>query len=107
MIIIDPLSAVVKLIGVWRESKQAQAWARLLGSMLFSGLIAFLGSAGSALVAGQGLLVGLGYGLLAAATSLLALFVASPLTRGMMISVPKGVIERFQSSDDQVKITRQ
>ncbi|MCI0402669.1 MAG: hypothetical protein L0212_04005 [Acidobacteria bacterium] len=107
MILIDPGSALVKLFTAWRQSKQAQAWARLLFSMLFSGLISFLGAAGTALVGGEGLLVSLGYGMVAAAGVLFSLFLASPLTRGMMISVPRQIVERHQEQSDQVTIHRQ
>lgn len=105
MLIIDPLGAVVSLFEVFKKSKRARAWASLLFSMAFSGLIGFLGGMGAALVAGEGFLFSLGSGLLVAAGSLLSLFLASPLTRGMMISVPKQVVEAHQEGDDQVKIT--
>lgn len=105
MIIIDPLSAAVKLLDVFKKSKRAIAWMQLLGSMFFSALIAFLGAGGLALMDGHGLLWSLGAGMLAAALSLLSLFTVSPLTRGMMVSVPKKVVEAHQEQDtDQVVI---
>lgn len=107
MILIDPGSVLVKLFTAWRQSKQAQAWARLLFSMLFSGLISFLGAAGTALVGGEGLVVSLGYGMVAAAGALFSLFLVSPLTRGMMASVPRSVVEAHQNKPDQVTIHRQ
>lgn len=95
----DLASAGVQLFAWWRGAKQLKAWLSLLASMVFSGVIAFLSGMGSALVAGKSFLVSFGWGELAAAGVLLALFVRSPLTRGLLIVVPAEASKALEELD--------
>ena len=95
----DPASLVVTIFAAWKEAKRAHQWGRLLFGMLFSGTIGFLGTAGGSLAAGTEPWIAIGHGMMAAATVLLGLFVASPLTRKMSISVPKEVVEKLHKGN--------
>ena len=103
MLILDPLGAIVKFIEIWRRGGEEKKWAELYFSLWFAAIVAFLSTTGGWLAVGSGLLVSVGYGMLASATSLAAIWLASPLTRGMTTSLPKKVVEEIQKLED-VKI---
>ena len=98
---------VVSIVAAWSDAKTAHAWMRLVFSMIFSGVIAYYGAAGAALISGTSELLAKGYGYLAVAVSLLSVFVASPLTRGMMISIPQSVVKRLHEQAAQTTIRRE
>lgn len=92
--VFDLPGALVKGIALWKQGKRAQKWARLIFTMLFSATVGFLSAMGGALVASEPFLVAFGAGMLAAAAGLVAVFMASPLTRGMVAAIPKDVMDR-------------
>lgn len=100
MLVLDPLGAIVKFIEVWRRGGEEKKWAELYFSLWFAAIVAFLSTTGGWLSAGSAWSVSIGYGMIAAATSLTAIWLASPLTRGMTASIPKKVIEEVQKLDD-------
>lgn len=91
--VFDLPGALVKGIALWKQGKRAQKWARLIFTMLFSATVGFLSGMGGALVATEPFLVALGAGMLGAAAGLVAVFLASPLTRGMVAAIPRDVME--------------
>ena len=95
----DLASLITGFWGEWKKAKRARAWCRLLFGMLFSGTIGFLGTAGGSLAVGTEPWIAIGHGMIASATVLLGLFVASPLTRKMSISVPKEVVEELHKGN--------
>ncbi len=103
---LDIGSAVVKFFAEWKKAKRAHKCGRLLFGMLFSGVIAFLWRAGDLLAAGSAPWVAIGNGMTASAVVLLALFVASPLTRKMAISIPSVVVEKMHK-EGQTTIHRE
>jgi hypothetical protein len=107
MFTLDPLGFVAQLIAGYREAKILQQWLRLVGSMVFSAIISYFGVAGLSLRMDESMLLARGAGYLAVAVSVLSLFCASPLTRGMMVSVPQSVVKKMHEGQGQVTISRE
>lgn len=106
----NPFTAVAALIvglkaekHLWQEVRK---WLSLIFSMIFSGLVAFLFVTGGMLLSGQNILESLGGGFVAVGTSLLALFLKSPLTRGLMISIPQEAVRELHEKGNQATIDR-
>ncbi len=93
------LSAIVGLYKVIKSEQRMWAWGRLVFGMTFSAVTAGLFTCGSALVAGSTFLFALGAGLVSAASISWVLFLRSPLTKGMMASMPQGLAAKVQETD--------
>ena len=104
MLTFDPLASVVALIKMFREGKEEAAWARLIFTMELSATVALMGMTGLNLIAGKGLLISLGYGLISSAAILAYLFTTSPLTRGMVAAFPQEIIEWLQTKLNPTRI---
>lgn len=106
MIALNPLGFIAQLIAGYRIAKGLQAWLRLAAGMALSAIIAFLGTTGLSLLNGATWPYAIGAGMVATAVALLSLFTASPLTRGMAISIPQNVVRRLHEEQDQTTIHR-
>jgi hypothetical protein len=88
----DPFSGAVALVVGLIRTHRLNEWARLCFAMLWSYWTAFSFAMGTALVAAQPLPVALGSGMLTGAGAACFLFLRSPLTKGLMIAVPKELL---------------
>jgi hypothetical protein len=103
---LDPIGGGVNLvIGLIRTHKLNE-WAKLCFAMTWSYMTAFSFAAGSALVAHQPLLVAVGSGMVTGASVVCFLFARSPLTKNLMVSVPRDLIVEAESKDELLTIER-
>lgn len=106
MITFDLGNVLVNLWSSWKRDKEWQAWLRLILSTIYSGVIAFLGTDGLALVAGAHWLVALGSGMIAAAASVTGVLLSTQQGRSISLSLPRAVVTEVQKeqNDGQVNI---
>jgi hypothetical protein len=103
---LDPISAAVNLaIGLIRTHKLNE-WAKLCFAMTWSYLTSFSFATGAALVAHQPALVSIGSGMVAGASVACFLFARSPLTKGLMVSLPRELIVEAEGNQPLVTIER-
>ncbi len=103
---LDPISGAVSLvIGLIRTHKLNE-WAKLCFAMTWSYLAAFSFTTGTALVAHQPALVAIGSGMVAGAGVMSFLFARSPLTRNLMVSLPRDLIVEAEGNQNLVTIER-
>ena len=103
---LDPITGAINLaIGLIRTHKLNE-WAKLCFAMTWSYLTAFSFAAGSALVAHQPALVAIGSGMVAGASVACFLFARSPLTKGLMVSLPKELIVEAEGNQELVTMER-
>lgn len=88
---LDPFRALGEIVVGLHRTGKLNKWFELLFSMFWSYGVAFSFAMGTALRLGDSALPALGAGLIAGAGAVCAVFFASPLTRGMVVSVPRGV----------------
>lgn len=85
----DPFQALAKtILGIW-EGKKIQQWAILLFEIALSGILGFLLACGGCLVSGTRVSLAIGSGMISAAVGMLLVFQRSPLTKGMLLVIPK------------------
>lgn len=97
MIHLDLPGAALKTYAAMRED--VRGWPQLILGAYFSGLIAFLGIAGGALVSGKPFLVGAGAGMVAAAAAIGAVLLSDEKGRQLLISLPRPVTEAIQEAE--------
>jgi hypothetical protein len=103
---LDPISGGVNLvIGLIRTHKLNE-WAKLCFAMTWSYATAFSFATGSALVAREPLLVAIGSGMVVGASVACFLFARSPLTKNLMVSVPRELILDAEGTQQLVTIER-
>jgi hypothetical protein len=103
---LDPIGGGVGLvIGLIRTHKLNE-WAKLCFAMTWSYMTAFSFATGSALVAQQPLLVAVGSGMVVGASVVCFLFARSPLTKDLMVSVPRDLIVGAEGKQELVTIER-
>lgn len=103
---VDPIGGAVSLvIGLIRTHKLNE-WAKLCFAMVWSYVAAFSFAAGSALVARQPALVAAGSGMVAGACVMCFLFARSPLTKNLMVSVPRDLIAEAEGEGGLVTIEK-
>src|SRR4051812_9155133 len=88
----DPLSAIGNLVVGLIRTHHLNEWARLCFAMTWSYGTAFSFGAGAALVAHNSPAAAIGAGLVAAASAVCFLFARSPLTRNLMVAVPRELV---------------
>jgi ABC-type multidrug transport system permease subunit len=81
----DTLGTVI--VGVYRTGKM-QAWAKLAASCIATAFVSFWGTLGITLMSGKPMAYAIGAASLSMALSFLALWVRSPLTKGIPILYP-------------------
>jgi len=86
------------ITGLIREHKLDQ-WGRLFISLASSYFVGFNAAGGAALIAGHGLLLALGAGMLGGVCSFVFIYVRSPLTKNIPIAIPASVIVQAEASD--------
>ncbi len=102
----DPVGGLAGLIvGLIRTHKLDQ-WARLCFAMLWSYCTAFSFAAGTALAAGHAASVAIGSGMVAGASVSCFLFARSPLTTGLMVSVPRELVLESETRENLVTIKK-
>ncbi len=100
------MGALVQLfIGLIRTHHLDQ-WARLCFAMTWSYTTAFSFATGAALLAHQPVAAAVGAGLVAGAAAALFLFARSPLTRGLMVAVPRDLIVEAETDAKLATIDR-
>lgn len=77
---------------------------RLAASMFLSGLLGFSAAAGPSLMAHQGWQFSIGIGMLTGSAGILTVFLRSPLSKGLMVSVPQSLVKGLQDNPDQTVI---
>lgn len=103
---LDPISGGVNLvIGLIRTHKLNE-WAKLCFAMTWSYLTAFSFATGSALMAHQAAGVAIGSGMVVGAGAVCFLFARSPLTKNLMVSLPRELIVAAECKDELVTIER-
>ena len=103
---LDPISGGVNLvIGLIRTHKLNE-WAKLCFGMTWSYFTAFSFATGSALVAHQPAGVAIGSGMVVGAGAVCFLFARSPLTKNLMVSLPRELIVEAECKDELVTIER-
>lgn len=103
--IFDLGNLLVNLWKVWREDREFQAWVRLVLSTIYSGVVAFLGVDGAALVAGVFWLKALGMGLVATAVAISGILLRSPQGKSLMLSLPPSVVAEVQQAQEAGQVT--
>lgn len=102
----DPITGAVSLvIGLIRTHKLNE-WARLCFAMGWSYMTAFSFAAGTALVARQPAGVAIGSGMVMGASVVCFLFARSPLTKHLMVSLPRELVLEAETRDDLVTIKK-
>ena len=102
----DPITgAVGLLLGLIRTHKLNE-WAKLCFAMTWSYCTAFSFAAGSALMAHQPASVAIGSGMVMGASVMCFLFARSPLTKNLMVSLPRELIVEAEGKQELVTIER-
>jgi uncharacterized membrane protein YagU involved in acid resistance len=102
----DPLSGAANLIVGLIRTHKLNEWAKLCFGMAFSYAAAFSFTTGSVLVARQAALVAIGSGMVAGACAMLFLFVRSPLTKNIMVAVPRELTLEAEERQELVSIRK-
>jgi hypothetical protein len=103
---LDPISGGVSLVVGLIRTHKLNEWAKLCFAMTWSYLTAFSFATGSALMAHQPLLVAVGSGMVLGASAVCFLFARSPLTRNLMVSLPRDLIVKAEGTQELVTIER-
>lgn len=103
---LDPIGGAVNLvIGLIRTHKLNE-WAKLCFAMTWSYLTAFSFATGSALMARQPVAVAIGSGMVLGASVVCFLFARSPLTKNLMVSLPRDLILEAEGKQQLVTMER-
>ena len=102
----DPFSGLANLVIGLIRTHRLHAWVRLCFSLTWSYCTAFSFATGSALIAHQPVATAIGSGMVLGASAACFLFVRSPLTRGLMVSVPKDLILEGATHNELVTMKR-
>ena len=102
----DPVTGVASLIVGLIRTHKLNEWARLCFAMGWSYTAAFSFATGSALVARQPTGVAIGSGMVMGACAMCVLFARSPLTRNLMVSVPRELLLESETGDGLVTIKK-
>jgi hypothetical protein len=103
---LDPISGAVNLVVGLIRTHKLNEWAKLCFAMSWSYLTAFSFAAGSALMAHQPALVAIGSGMVMGASAMCFLFARSPLTRNLMVSLPRELIAEAEGKQQLVTVER-
>ena len=97
----DPLNALaIFVLGKMKQSAMA-LWFKLLFTMSFSAVAAFLFMFGTTLIGTKDWALSVGLGCISSAVCMVALFRQSKLTKGLQVVLPAGEAEREIHADLQ------
>ena len=102
----DPVTGIASLVVGLIRTHKLNEWARLCFAMAWSYATAFSFATGSALVAHQPAAVAIGSGMVMGACAMCFLFARSPLTRNLMVSLPRELILESESREDLVTMKK-
>ncbi len=99
--------ALVQLVFGLVRAHRLDQWLRLCFAMAWSYATAFNFTMGAALLAHQPLTAGLGAGMVAGASAAVFLFVRSPLTKKLMVAVPKDLLREAETQPGLASVEHQ
>jgi drug/metabolite transporter (DMT)-like permease len=99
----NPFEPVATFVLGWMKQSLVGQWLRFLFELAFSAGVTFLFVCGSVMVATRSGILGIGFGMVAAAVSATALFrrESSKLTRGMLAILPSEEAAKELATDLQ------
>lgn len=103
---LDPIAGAVSLVIGFIRTHKLNEWAKLCFAMTWSYGTAFSFAAGSAMMAHQPAFVAIGTGMVMGASVVCFLFARSPLTKNLMVSLPKALIVDAEINQELVTIER-
>lgn len=101
----DPFTMIGNIIVGIYETHKVQQWVSLIFQASFSSVVVFCSTCGTALMASKSWPFSVGLGMFSMATVLVAFFIKSKLTKGMLLIAPADVM-KAEKDDNLTEIQK-